>query len=281
MGKILKIRKLAENVNEYVIEAPDVAKKARAGQFIMLRVDERGERIPFTVCDIDRQNGTITILVQAVGYSTMRLAQKAPGERVHDFTGPLGKPTDLDEYNRILLVGGGIGCAVIYPQAKYLKPLGKKVDVILGARDKSLIIYEDEFRNTSDNVYITTDNGSYGEKGFVTDIVKKLLENNCQAYDVVFAVGPLVMMKAVAEVTRQYNIKTIVSMNPIMVDGTGMCGGCRVTVGGKTKYACVDGPEFDGHKIDFDEAINRSRFYKEQEQLHICKLMGEIRNGKN
>jgi ferredoxin--NADP+ reductase len=277
MNKILSIRKLAENVNEYVIEAPEVAKNARAGQFIILRVDEEGERVPFTICDMDKQKGTITLLVQNVGYSTMKLAQKQTGDYIHDFTGPLGRATELEDASSVLLVGGGIGTAVIYPQAKHLKSLGKKVDVIIGARNKSLILYEQEFEKSSDNLYIATDDGSYGEKGFVTDIVKRLLEANPTAYDVVFAVGPLVMMRAVSAVTKPFGVHTVVSMNSIMVDGTGMCGGCRLTVGGQTKYACVDGPEFDGHKVDFDEAINRSAFYKQQEYEHICRLTGEKR----
>ena len=275
MNKIVSMRALAENVNEYVIEAPLVAKNAMPGQFIILRVDEEGERIPFTICDMDKVKGTITILVQTVGYSTMKLAALKPGDFVHDFTGPLGKATDLNDHKSILLVGGGIGTAVIFPQAKYLKSLNKTVDVIVGARNKSLIMYEEEFKRNCDNLYIATDDGSYGQKGFVTDIVKSLFDKNPKAYDVVFAVGPLMMMKAVTLVTKPFGVYTVVSMNSIMVDGTGMCGGCRITVGGETKYACVDGPEFDGHKVDFDEAINRSRFYKDFEKGQVCKLTGE------
>lgn len=273
MNKLLSIRQLAENVREYVIEAPQIAKAARPGQFVILRVDEEGERVPFTICDMDKKEGTITLLIQEVGYSTMKMAQLKEGDYIHDFAGPLGNASDLSEYKKILLVGGGIGAAVIYPQAKELFGLGKPADVIVGARNKSLIMYEDEFEAHSDNLYLMTDDGTYGEKGFVTDKIKQLIESGNQ-YDVVFAVGPLVMMRAVANLTREYNIHTIVSMNSIMVDGTGMCGGCRVTVGGKTKYACVDGPEFDGHLVDFDEALNRSSFYKEQEQKHVCRLRG-------
>ena len=278
MNKILKIRQLAENVREYVVDAPRVAKNARPGQFIILRTDSEGERVPFTICDMDKEKGTITILVQTVGYSTLKLAALNEGDYIHDFVGPLGRPTDLDEYSSVLLVGGGIGAAVIFPQAKHLKSLGKSVGVVLGARTKSLIMYEDEFKAHSDNLYICTDDGSYGEKGFVTDAVKKLISEGKQ-YDCVFAVGPMRMMSAVAEVTRPFGIKTIVSMNSIMVDGTGMCGGCRVTVGGKTRYACVDGPEFDGHEVDFGEAISRSAFYRDFEQEQICRLTGEKRNG--
>lgn len=271
MNKILSIRRLAENVNEYVIEAPVIARIARPGQFVILRVDEEGERVPFTICDMDKDRGTITLLIQAVGYTTMRMAELQEGDYLHDFAGPLGNATDLSEFKSILLVGGGIGAAVIYPQAKELAKQGKPADVIVGARNKSLIMYEEEFKANSANLYIMTDDGSYQEKGFVTDKIRSLLQSGRQ-YDVVFAVGPLMMMRAVANLTKEFNIHTIVSMNSIMVDGTGMCGGCRLTVGGKTKYACVDGPEFDGHMVDFDEAINRSGFYKEQEQKHVCRL---------
>lgn len=271
MNKILSIRRLAENVNEYVIEAPVIARIARPGQFVILRVDEEGERVPFTICDMDKDRGTITLLIQAVGYTTMRMAELQEGDYLHDFAGPLGNATDLSKFKSILLVGGGIGAAVIYPQAKELAKQGKPADVIVGARNKSLIMYEEEFKANSANLYIMTDDGSYQEKGFVTDKIRSLLQSGRQ-YDVVFAVGPLMMMRAVANLTKEFNIHTIVSMNSIMVDGTGMCGGCRLTVGGKTKYACVDGPEFDGHMVDFDEAINRSGFYKEQEQKHVCRL---------
>lgn len=280
MNKILKIRQLAENVREYVIDAPRVAKNAKPGQFVILRVDSEGERVPFTICDMDKQKGTITILVQSVGYSTMKLAALLEGDYIHDFAGPLGRPTDLDEYSSVLLVGGGIGTAVIFPQAKHLKSLGKRVDVVVGARTKSLVMYEDEFKANCDNLYICTDDGSYGEKGFVTDVVRRLISEG-KKYDCVFAVGPLRMMSAVAELTRPFGIKTIVSMNSIMVDGTGMCGGCRLTVGGKTKYACVDGPEFDGHEVDFEEAIARSGFYRDFEREEICRLTGEKTNAKN
>lgn len=271
MNKILSIRQLAENVNEYCIDAPVVARHAKPGQFIILRVTDDGERVPFTICDMDKEKGTITILVQAVGYTTHQLATLKAGDYVHDFVGPLGNATDLDEYQNIALVGGGIGSAVIYPQAKYLHSLGKNVDVIMGARNKSLLMYENEFRAVSDNLYLITDDGSSGEKGFVTDKLKSLVQGG-KKYDVVFAVGPMMMMRAVSNLTRELNIHTIVSMNSIMVDGTGMCGGCRITVGGETKYACVHGPEFDGHLVDFDEAINRSGFYKQTEAEHMCRL---------
>lgn len=264
MAKLLKIRQLSENVREYVIDAPKVAKNARPGQFIILRVDENGERVPFTICDSDKINGTITILVQTIGLTTYKLAQLKEGDELADFVGPLGNATDLSEYKKVMLVGGGIGSAVIYPQAKARKENGEYCEVIVGARNKSLIMYEDEFRANCDSLYIVTDDGSYGEQGFVTVKLEQLIKEGNE-YDCVFAVGPVMMMKAVCDVTRKYGIKTIVSMNSTMVDGTGMCGCCRLTVGGETKYACVDGPEFDGHQVDFAESINRSRFYKEQE----------------
>ncbi len=274
MYKILHKRELCGNVNEYVIDAPMVAKNARPGQFIILRVDEEGERVPFTICDIDKENGTITILVQTVGGTTAQLAEMDAGDSLHDFVGPLGNATDLLEYKKVLLVAGGIGNAVIFPQAKFLAMSGKKPSVILGARTQELVIYSEEIAEFCDGLYLMTDDGSLGEKGFVTTKLKELLDNNAGEYDAVMTVGPLMMMKAVCDLTRGYNIPTVVSMNSIMVDGTGMCGGCRVTVGGKTKYACVDGPEFDGHLVDFDEARLRGAFYKEQESEHMCKIRG-------
>ena len=272
MNRILRKRELAPRVKEYVVDAPLVAKHCLAGQFIILRVDEEGERIPFTICDYDRENGTVTILVQEVGYSTMKLALVPEGGEIADFVGPLGKPTDLSEYPRIALVGGGIGSAVIYPQAKQLRAAGKPADVIVGARTKELIMYEDEFRTAANELFLATDDGSYGVKGFVTDVLKGGLDQN--KYDCVMAVGPMPMMRAVCALTAKYGVKTVVSMNPLMVDGTGMCGCCRVTVGGKTRYACVDGPEFDGHEVDWAEAMNRLGAYREQEKQHLCQLTG-------
>ncbi len=273
MNKVLLIKKLAPNVKEYVIEAPLVARRAKPGQFIILRVDENGERVPFTIADYDREKGTVTILVQEVGYTTMLLGKIKEGDYVADFAGPLGNPTDLDKFNNVVLVGGGIGTAVIYPQSKHLMSIGKRADVIVGARTKELIMYENEFKRTSDKLYILTDDGSYGEKGFVTTKLKELLDKG-EKIDAVFAVGPMPMMRAVATLTREYNVHTIVSMNSIMVDGTGMCGGCRLTVGGETKYACVDGPEFDGHLVDFEEAMNRLTYYREIESEHKCRIKG-------
>ncbi len=274
--EIISKKQFSEKVNEYVVYAPDVAHRARAGQFVILRATEDGERVPFTVCDYDREKGTITILVQTVGYSTMILEKLSVGDSICDFVGPLGKPTDLSGFDKILLVGGGIGSAVVYPQAKQLMLENKAADVIVGARNESLVIYENDFKKFSNEFFVMTDDGSAGEKGFVTDKIKNLLDEG-RKYDCIFAVGPLPMMKAVCALTKNYGVKTIVSMNTIMVDGTGMCGSCRLTVDGKVKYACVDGPEFDGHLVDFDEAINRSKFYKEQEKEHVCRLTGEIR----
>ena len=275
MNKILAKRQLAPLVNEYVIEAPDVAKHAQPGQFIILRVDENGERIPFTICDMDKKNGTVTVLVQEVGYSTARLAKLSAGDFISDFVGPLGQPTDLSAYGRIALVGGGIGSAVIYPQAKKLRRENACCDVIIGARNKALLMYEDEFRANCDKLIITTDDGSYGRAGFVTDALKDGLEEG--KYDCVMAVGPMPMMRAVCNLTKGYGVKTVVSMNPLMVDGTGMCGCCRVTVGGQVKYACVDGPEFDGHLIDWESAMARLCAYKPAEKEHYCHMTGEKR----
>lgn len=271
---IVKKRKLAENVNEYEIYAPLVAKNARPGQFIILRVDKDGERIPFTISGFNKDKGTISILVQTLGYSTLKLSLKEEGSRLEDFVGPLGNPTDLTGYEKILLIGGGIGIAVIYPQAQLLKSLGKAADIIIGARTEELLMYKDPLAKEAKNMYVMTDDGSAGEKGFVTSKLEELL--NKERYDVVMSVGPVMMMKAVCDITKRYGIKTIISMNSIMVDGTGMCGCCRVTVDGETKYACVDGPEFDGHKIDFTEQRARGAYYKEQEHEAYCRLRSEL-----
>ena len=262
--EIITKKRLAPNVNEYVVYAPLVAKHCLAGQFIILRTDEDGERVPFTICDYSREDGTVSILVQEVGYTTMKLTLMQEGECLEDFVGPLGNATDLRGYNNICLIGGGIGSAVIYPQAKQLHSGGKRATVILGARNKDLLTYVEQFDKYSD-LHLVTDDGSCGEKGFVTDMLKKLVKDGSE-FDCVFAVGPLMMMKFVCKLTKEYDIKTIVSMNPVMIDGTGMCGGCRLSVGGKTKFACVDGPDFDGHEIDFDVAINRGRNYREWEK---------------
>jgi len=271
MYKILRKEKLAPAIWLMKVEAPFVARRAMPGQFIILRVKEEGERIPLTIADYDRQQGWVTIIFQEVGLTTRLLAQLNEGDSILDFVGPLGRASELDGLKRVLCIGGGVGVAPLYPQIKYLWEKGTSVDVIIGARSKEYLILEEEIRGICDNLYITTDDGSYGRKGFVSDVLKELLDQKNE-YDKVIAIGPLIMMKVVSEITRQYGVPTVVSMNPIMVDGTGMCGGCRVTVGGEVRYACVDGPDFDGHLVDFDEAMRRQRMYREEEQ-HICKLM--------
>lgn len=271
MYRIISKRILNETVHMMDIEAPLIAKKAKAGQFIILRIDEEGERIPLTIAGYDRDKGTIKIIFQLVGKTTCRLGDLSKGDYLLDFVGPLGKASELEGYKKACVIGGGLGTAIAYPQAKELHSLGAQVDIIAGFRNKDLIILEEEMKLISDNLYITTDDGSNGTKGFVTDILKENLKT--KKYDVVIAIGPLIMMKFVAKITKETGIKTIVSMNSVMVDGTGMCGGCRVSVGGETKFACVDGPDFDGHLVDFDEAIMRSARYKEEEQ-HSCKLGG-------
>ena len=264
MYQILKKRRLSSNVVLLVIDAPYVAKKAEPGQFIILRVDAEGERIPLTISEYDREKGTITIVVQEVGATTIKLGQMEEGDCLHDFVGPLGIASELEGY-KAAVVGGGLGCAIAYPQAKKLHELGCKVDLIAGFKNTDAIILEDEMRAASTNLYVMTDDGSNGNKGFVTTKLQELLEAG-EKYDVVIAIGPMIMMKFVSETTRPFGVKTIVSMNPIMIDGTGMCGGCRLTVGGKTKFACVDGPEFDGFEVDFDEAMKRGSMYKEFER---------------
>ena len=265
MYRIIRKKKLNSTVTLMEIEAPRVAKKAEPGQFIILRVDDEGERIPLTIADFNRETGTITIIFQIVGATTEKLNALSEGECVHDFVGPLGTPTKTENLKKVAIIGGGVGCAIAYPVAKKLYEQGAQVDSIVGFRNKELVILENEFKKVSNILTIMTDDGSCGEKGLVTDALKKLIEAG-NKYDEVFAIGPLVMMKFVCKLTKEYNIKTIVSMNPIMIDGTGMCGGCRLTVGGETKFACVDGPDFDGHLVDFDEAIERSSMYRDFEQ---------------
>ena len=273
MFKILEKKKLNEQVYLIKLEAPFIAKKVQAGQFIILRIDEFGERIPLTVEDFNRDNGTITIVFQAVGYTTMRLAKMDCGEFLQDVVGPLGCPTEFGDIKKAIVIGGGVGCAIAYPQAKTLFNMGIETDVIAGFRSKDIVILEDEMRKVSRNCYITTDDGTYGEKGFVTDVLKRLIEK--EQYDLVIAIGPIPMMKFVAKTTESYGIRTLVSLNPIMIDGTGMCGGCRVNVGGEVKFACVDGPDFDGHKVNFDELMCRNSFYRNEESEHICRLRGD------
>ena len=265
MFKIVKKESLNPTVTKMVIEAPLIAKKAEPGQFIILRTNEDSERIPLTIADYDREQGTITIIYQIVGGSTMELDRKKEGESIQDFVGPLGVASHLDGLKKVAVVGGGVGCAIAYPTAKKLHELGAEVHSVVGFRNKDLVILEDEFNAVSDKLVMMTDDGSYGEKGLVTNALEKLIAEGNQ-YDEVIAIGPIIMMKFVTEVAKKHNIKIMVSMNPIMIDGTGMCGGCRLTVGGETKFACVDGPDFDGALVDFDEAMKRGGMYKEFER---------------
>ncbi|MBP1563761.1 MAG: sulfide/dihydroorotate dehydrogenase-like FAD/NAD-binding protein [Oscillospiraceae bacterium] len=279
MYKIVRKKELNPTVTLMDIDAPLVAKKAQPGQFIILRVDENGERIPLTVADYDREKGTVTIIFQIVGATTELLNHKNEGEYIQDFVGPLGKATKTEGLKKVAVVGGGVGCAIAYPVAKKLHECGCEVHSIVGFRNKDLVILEDEFNAASSVLKIMTDDGSYGTKGLVTDALKELIEAGNQ-YDEVIAIGPVIMMKFVCKLTKEYNIKTVVSMNPIMIDGTGMCGGCRLTVGGETKFACVDGPEFDGHLVDFDEALERGSMYREFEQAkreEVCNLFKGVK----
>ena len=264
MYRIACKKELNPTVTMMDIEAPLIAKKAQPGQFIILRVDENSERIPLTVAGYDREKGTVKIIFQVVGASTELLNHKNEGDYIQDFVGPLGKATHTDGLKKVAIVGGGVGCAIALPVAQKLHELGCEVHSIIGFRNKDLLILEDEFKAASDKLIVMTDDGSYGEKGVVTAPLQQLIESG-ENYDEVIAIGPLIMMKFVVKTTKQYNVKTIVSMNPIMIDGTGMCGGCRLTVGGKTKFACVDGPEFDGFEVDFDEAMSRGAMYREFE----------------
>lgn len=265
MFKILKKEELNPTVTKMVVDAPLIAKKAEPGQFIIFRTKEDSERIPLTIADYDRQAGTVTIIFQIVGYGTMELNTLNEGDSIHDLVGPLGRPSETEGLKKVAVVGGGVGCAIAYPIAKKLHENGCEVHSIVGFRNKDLVILEDDFNAVSDKVCMMTDDGSHGTKGLVTTALEQLIKEGNQ-YDEVIAIGPLIMMKFVCKLTKEYDIKTIVSMNPIMIDGTGMCGGCRITVGGETKFACVDGPDFDGHQIDFDEAMHRGTMYKEFEQ---------------
>ncbi len=265
MYTIKRKEKLNNTVTLMEIEAPYVAKKAQAGQFIILRVDDEGERIPLTIADFDRDKGSVTIIFQVVGATTKKLDEKNEGEYIADFVGPLGTPTHTEGLKKVAVIGGGVGCAIAYPVAKKLSEQGCIVHSVVGFRNKDLVILEEQFNKVSDVLKIMTDDGSYGEKGLVTNALKELIDSGEQ-YDRVIAIGPLIMMKFVCNLTREYGIKTIVSMNPIMIDGTGMCGGCRLSVGGETKFACVDGPDFDGHLVDFDLMLKRSGMYKDFER---------------
>lgn len=278
MYQIVKKRPLHETVTLMEVLAPKVARKALPGQFIILRIDEQGERIPLTIAGYDREKGTITIIFQKVGATTKRLDTLNEGEFIRDFVGPLGKPSEFEgmEGKKVAVIGGGLGIAIAYPQAKALHEIGADVDIIVGFRNTSLFILVDELQKACTNLYVMTDDGSNGHKGFTTTALEDQIKAGVK-YDLVVAIGPLPMMRAVSNITKQYGIRTIVSMNPIMIDGTGMCGGCRITVGGETKFACVDGPDFDGHQVDFDEAMQRSRMYKAEEgqkmERHECRLM--------
>ncbi len=263
---------LSDNVKLMKIKAPLVAKKAKPGQFIILRIDETGERIPLTIADFDRKKGTITIIFMEVGKTTKQLGTMKEGDKILNFAGPLGVPSDIEKYGTVVCIGGGVGIAPLYPIIRALKDAGNKVISILGARNKDLLILEKEIEKYSDELLIATDDGSKGHKGFVSDVLQNLIDKGTKI-DIVWAVGPVIMMKVVSDLTRKYDLKTIVSLNPIMVDGTGMCGGCRVTVGGETKFACVDGPEFDAHLVDFENLMLRNRRFVNEEK-HACKLAG-------
>lgn len=272
MYPILKAEKLADKIYLMVVEAPRVARACEPGEFVIVKMGEEGERIPLTICDFDRQAGTITIVFQTVGASTEKMSTLKAGDAFHDFVGPLGNPSefiheDVEELKKkkYLFVAGGVGAAPVYPQVKWMHEHGIEADVIEGSKTKDLLILEDELKAVAGNLYVTTDDGSYERKGMVTDVIKDLVENQGKKYDVCVAIGPMIMMKFVCKLTKELGIPTIVSLNPIMVDGTGMCGACRVTVGGEVKFACVDGPEFDGHLVNFDEAMQRQQIYKTQE----------------
>ena len=279
MYKIRKAEKLADKIYLMDVEANRIAKSCQPGQFIIAKMDEKGERIPLTICDYDKEEGIVTIVFQIVGASTEKMAQLQAGDSFRDFTGPLGQASefvheDIEELKKkkMLFVAGGVGAAPVYPQVKWLHEKGIEVDVIVGSKTKDLLILEEEMKKVAGNLYITTDDGSYERKGMVTEVIKDLVQNEGKTYDVCVAIGPMIMMKFVALLTKELNIPTIVSLNPIMVDGTGMCGACRVTVGNEVKFACVDGPEFDGHLVNFDEAMKRQQMYKTEEGRAILKL---------
>ena len=279
MYSIVRKQELNETTTLMVVEAPLVARKAKPGQFIIFRIDEEGERVPLTIAGYDREKGTVTIIFQRVGYTTEKLNTLEEGDALLDFVGPLGEPSETEGIRRAAVIGGGLGVAIAYPQAKALHDAGAEVDLIVGFRNEHLIILKEELEAACTNLIVMTDDGSNGNKGFVTQALEKQLQAG-REYDTVIAIGPLPMMKAVSEMTRPLGIKTIVSMNPIMIDGTGMCGGCRLTVGGETKFACVDGPDFDGHLVDFDEAMARGRMFRPEEakarEKHICRLICRI-----
>ena len=275
MFQIVRKKELNSAVTLMDIHAPFIAKKARAGQFIIFRIDEKGERVPLTIAGYDREKGTVTIIFQKVGFATKALGNLNEGDYIRDFVGPLGKPTPVEGKKKVCVVGGGVGCAIALPSAAAFKEAGAEVTVIIGFRSKDIVILEDEFRAVADNLILMTDDGTYGRHGLVTQPLQEMLENG-ETFDEVLAIGPVPMMKFVCKTTEPFGVHTSVSLNPIMVDGTGMCGGCRVTVGGETKFACVDGPEFDGHKVDFAELMSRNSLYREREaevtETHTCRM---------
>ena len=287
MYNILKAEKLAEKIFLMDVEAPRVARSCQPGEFVIVKMDEKGERIPLTICDFDREKGTVTIVFQIVGASTLKMSELQAGDAFQDFVGPLGQPSEFVKEDieavkgrKYLFVAGGVGTAPVYPQVKWMKQHGIDVDVIVGAKNKELLILEDMMKAQAGNLYITTDDGSYVRKGMVTEVIKDLVENQGKQYDVCVAIGPMIMMKFVCKLTKELNIPTIVSMNPIMVDGTGMCGACRLTVGDEVKFACVDGPEFDGHLVNFDEAMKRQQMYKTEEGRAMLKAVeGDTHHG--
>ncbi len=272
MFKILEKERLAPHVNRFVIHAPLVTRNCKPGQFVIIRVDERGERIPLTISEFDRERGTITLIVQEVGKTTYELGDKQAGEFIADVIGPLGKPAEIERVGTVVTIGGGVGTAIVFPETKAFKEAGNYVISIIGFRTKELVILEDKMRRHSDELYITTDDGSYGRKGFVSDQLLELI-NAGRQIDLVVAIGPAIMMKVVCDLTRKYDIPTIVSLNSLMMDGTAMCGGCRVEVDGETKFTCVDGPEFDGHKVNFDLLMKRLNTYREQERLALERYL--------
>ncbi len=285
MYKIIEARFLGENIKKFEIEAPKIAKRRKAGQFVIIRLDEHGERIPLTIADTNPETGTITLIVQGVGKTTKKLNMMESGDEILDVVGPLGVPSHIEKFGTTVSVGGGVGTAIAYPTAVAMKEAGNYVITINGARSKDLVLLEDEMKAISDEAYVTTDDGSYGFHGFVTQKLQELIDQGKQI-DFVLAIGPIPMMRAIAEVTRPYNIKTMVSLNPIMVDGTGMCGGCRVVVDGVSKFACVDGPEFDAHKVDFKNLIDRNKMYAKKEHVSLehfneeCRLEKKIKEIK-
>ena len=278
--KIIEKKQLNDVTFSMTIHAPLVAQNIMPGQFVMVMTDENSERIPLTISDFDKEKGSVTIVFQAIGASTIKLSHKNKDEEIAHFAGPLGAATELEGVKNACVIGGGVGCAIALPQAKWLKNNGASVDLVAGFRNKDIVILENEMIENSTNCIICTDDGSYGVKGFVTNVLKENIESG-KEYDCVIAIGPIPMMRAVSELTKEYGIKTIVSLNPIMIDGTGMCGGCRVKVGGQVKFACVDGPDFDGHQVDFAELMIRNNMYKKQEaeaKEHICRMYGGIEN---